>query len=174
MRRVRRRVRRYAPRRALVEPDEARLPASVDGVKAGSSVRWSLAAVVGRQVPQLVAALVLARILGPQSYGIVSAASLYVTLTALLLDQGLAAAVVQRPTLHRDVPGAVATVNVLSAVAAGRPHLADRSCCRGLLLRSGPGTSPSGPGPRPAAQGSGHHPPGRSAARAGVHRDRQG
>ena len=119
MRRVRRRVRRYAPRRALVEsdePDEARLPNSVDGVKAGSSVRWSLAAVVGRQVPQLVAALILARILGPESYGIVSAATLYVTLTTLLLDQGLAAAVVQRPSLHRDLPGAVATVNLLSAV----------------------------------------------------------
>jgi O-antigen/teichoic acid export membrane protein len=120
MRRVRRRVTRYAPRRALAdadEPDELRLPGSLAGVKAaGSSVRWSLAAVLGRQVPQLVAALILARILGPQSYGIVSAASLYVSLTTLILDQGLAAAVVQRPSLHRDLPGAVATVNLLSAV----------------------------------------------------------
>lgn len=123
MRRVRRRVRRSAPRRALVEPDEAEEapPIVVDGVKAGSSVRWSLAAVVGRQVPQLVAAVVLARILGPESYGIVSAASVYVTLTTLLLEQGLSFAVVQRPSLHRDVPGAVATVNLLSAIllAAG-------------------------------------------------------
>lgn len=82
---------------------------------AGESVRWSFAAVLGRQVPQLIAALVLARILGPETYGVISAATVYVTLTALLLDQGLAAALIQRPTIDRSLPGAVATVNLASA-----------------------------------------------------------
>jgi O-antigen/teichoic acid export membrane protein len=82
---------------------------------AGVSVRWSFAAVLGRQVPQFAAALVLARILGPDSYGVISAATVYVTLTTLVLDQGLAAALIQRPTLDRALPGAVATVNLASA-----------------------------------------------------------
>jgi len=71
--------------------------------------------VLGRQIPQFAAALVLARILGPESYGVISAATVYVTLTTLVLDQGLAAALVQRPSLDRALPGAVATVNLASA-----------------------------------------------------------
>lgn len=72
-------------------------------------------AVIGRQFSQLLAALVLARILGPENYGVISAATVYVTLTTLLLDQGLAAALVQRPTLTRTMPGAVASANLISA-----------------------------------------------------------
>jgi len=61
-------------------------------------------------------ALVLARILGPGSYGVISAATIYVTLSTLILDQGLAAALIQRPSLHRGAPGAVATANLVSGV----------------------------------------------------------
>src|SRR4051794_16109228 len=78
-----------------------------------SSVRWSMAAVIGRQVSQMICALVLARLLGPETYGVISAATVYVTFTTLLLDQGLAAAIVQRPRLTRLTPGAVATANLL-------------------------------------------------------------
>lgn len=105
-------------------PAEVEEPTPADSTSAGRSVRWSFAAVLGRQVPQFAAALVLARILGPESYGVVSAATVYVTLTTLLLDQGLAAALVQRPTMDRDLPGAVATVNLVSAaVLAGATWL---------------------------------------------------
>ena len=60
---------------------------------------------LGRQVPQFVAALVLARILGPENYGVISAATVYITLTTLVLDQGLAAALIQRPTWTGRCPG---------------------------------------------------------------------
>jgi len=80
------------------------------------SVRWSAGAVLGRQASQIVAALVLARVLGPQQYGVISAATVYVTLTTLLLDQGLAAALVQRPALTPRTPGAVATANLVFAL----------------------------------------------------------
>lgn len=80
------------------------------------AVRWSAASVFGRQASQMASALVLARILGPESYGYVSAATLYVTLTTLALDQGLAAALIQRPTLTARAPGAVATVNLVMGV----------------------------------------------------------
>ena len=86
---------------------------------ASSSVRWSAAAVIGRQFPQMVAALVLARVLGPDTYGVISAATVYVTFTTLLLDQGLAAALIQRPEPTRRLAGAVAGANLIAAIALG-------------------------------------------------------
>lgn len=82
------------------------------GDTAVQGVRWSLLAVLSRQGLQILSALVLARILGPSSYGIISAASIYVTFASLLLDQGLSAALIQRPTLTRHMPGAATTLNV--------------------------------------------------------------
>lgn len=88
-------------------------------------------------------ALVLARILGPSSYGVISVATVYVTLTTLLLDQGLASALIQRPDLGRRAVGAVTTVNLLSGIVLGAltwvaaPWLADFFDVDGLtpLLR---------------------------------------
>ena len=93
-------------------------------------MRWSVAAVAGRQVSQLTAALVLARVLGPETYGVISAATVYVTFTTLLLDQGLAAALVQRPHPGPRLAGAVASANLLAALLLGgataalSPHVA--------------------------------------------------
>jgi O-antigen/teichoic acid export membrane protein len=101
--------------RAEPPPDAGASAPSPGRAAAGASLRWSFAAVLGRQIPQFAAALVLARILGPDSYGVISAATVYVTLTTLILDQGLAAALIQRPTVERTLPGAVATVNLASA-----------------------------------------------------------
>jgi PST family polysaccharide transporter len=84
-----------------------------------SALRWSSVAVIGKQVFQLLCALLLARILGPASYGVISVAMIYVTLTSLLLDQGLSAALIQRPTLTPKGPGAVASVNLLAAAVLG-------------------------------------------------------
>ena len=71
---------------------------------------------IGRQLAQMLCALVLARILGPSTYGVISAATVYVTLTTLLLDQGLAAALVQRPMISERLPGAVATANLATGL----------------------------------------------------------
>lgn len=93
------------------------------GGSAANSVRWTLAAVIARQGFQMLAALVLARILGPASYGIISAATVFTTFTSLFLDQGLAAALVQRPTVTRRAAGATATLNLLLAAAIGMATL---------------------------------------------------
>lgn len=85
----------------------------------GSSVRWSGGAVLGRQLSQIICALVLARILGPDTYGLISAATVYVTFTTLLLDQGLAAALVQKPVLGRYTAGMVATANLACGLLFG-------------------------------------------------------
>lgn len=94
-------------------------PRNVINGTGGSSVRWSMVAVLGRQISQMACALVLARLLGPATYGVISAATVYVTFTTLLLDQGLAAALVQRPRLSRWTPGAVASANLLCGAALG-------------------------------------------------------
>ncbi|MHA7269820.1 lipopolysaccharide biosynthesis protein [Arthrobacter sp. HLT1-20] len=88
-----------------------------EGATAVQGVRWSLLAVLSRQGLQILSALVLARILGPSSYGVISAASIYVTFVSLLLDQGLSSALIQRPTLTRAMPGAATTLNVTMSLA---------------------------------------------------------
>lgn len=89
------------------------------GRAAATAVRWSSLSVLGRQGFQILLALVLARIIGPEAYGAVAAATVVVTLAALLLDQGLAAALVQRADLPLGAPGATATVNLVSAALLG-------------------------------------------------------
>jgi len=79
------------------------------------SVRWSFGAVLARQGFQIVCAVVLARLLGPQSYGTIAAATVYISLLALLLDQGLSAALIQRQDITRRLAGATATLNLLVA-----------------------------------------------------------
>lgn len=95
-----------------VDPRPEGAPAEFTGGTAVSGVRWSLAAVLARQGFQMVCALVLARLLGPDSYGIISAATIYVTLAALFLDQGLSAALVQQHEVTRRAAGATATLNL--------------------------------------------------------------
>ncbi|MFD1720818.1 oligosaccharide flippase family protein [Amnibacterium endophyticum] len=89
------------------------------GRAAATAVRWSSLSVLGRQGFQILLALVLARIIGPEAYGAVAAATVVVTLAALLLDQGLAAALVQRPDLPTGSAGATATINLASAAVLG-------------------------------------------------------
>jgi O-antigen/teichoic acid export membrane protein len=107
------------------ESTAARTPSVAHGV------RWSGIAVIARQLVQVLSAVLIARIIGPSSYGIISAAMIYVTLTSLILDQGLSAALIQRPALSAKAPGAVATVNIgLAVIIAGAtwftaPLLAD-------------------------------------------------
>lgn len=89
---------------------DARMPRG----SAAAAFRWNSFAVAGRQVFQMVTSIVLARILGPDSYGVIGAATIYITLTTLLLDQGLSSALIQRPVLSRWAPGAAASLNIAS------------------------------------------------------------
>lgn len=124
-----------AARTQLSEPEST----AFRGRTASRAVAWSLIAVAGRQGLQMVGALVLARILGPATYGVISAATIYVTLSALILDQGMAAALVQRKDLPSNAPGAVATFNLVVAALLGvltwflTPELADFFNADGLV-----------------------------------------
>lgn len=92
------------------------MPRDFGGATATAAVQWNTMAVAGRQLFLLVSAIVLARVLGPETYGVISAATIYITFTTLLLDQGLASALIQRPELSRFAAGAAATANILSGV----------------------------------------------------------
>lgn len=107
-------------------PDEATgvkdsRPASADGRGLSSGIRWSGISVVGREVCRVGFTIALARMVGPEAFGIVAQATVYIAVVGLLLDQGFSSALIQRPRLEHDMPGAVVTVNlgvgaVLSAV----------------------------------------------------------
>ena len=107
------------------QPPGAAAPASTEPETATSagktarSVRWSFGAVVARQGFQILAAVILARILGPQSYGVIASATVYISLVSLVLDQGLSAALIQRPEVTRRVAGATVTLNLMIAGLLG-------------------------------------------------------
>lgn len=86
--------------------------APVNGDATRAAVRWTAIAVAVKQALQILFGLVLARVLGPQLYGVVAAATIYVTLSALVLDQGMSAALIQRRILPAGAAGALATVNL--------------------------------------------------------------
>ena len=100
------------------------------GRTAARGIRWSLGAVLAKQGFQMVFAVLLARILGPASYGVISAATVYTMFMTLLLDQGLSAALIQRESVTRRTAGATATLNLLMSLLLGlltvalAPHLA--------------------------------------------------
>ncbi len=127
--------------RAIDQAPEADPAApAFQGRAAAKAVRWSSLSVLGRQGFQIVLALVLARLIGPEAYGAVAAATLVTTLAALLLDQGLAAALVQRADLPRGAAGATATVNLLSALVLGAVVVATAPLLAAFL--NSPGLAP--------------------------------
>jgi len=85
----------------------------------GAGIKWNALGLVGRQLVLLLFSVVLARILGPESYAIVAQAQIYTALTALILDQGLAAALIHREMVTRQILGAMTTVNLLLATVIG-------------------------------------------------------
>lgn len=121
--------------------------------KAVSGVRWSFIALLVRQVGRLGFALFIARLLGPTDFGIAGEATIYIALTAVLLESGFGMALVQKPdTDHRDegavfvwsmVPSllmAVATLLLAPAVAdlLNTPELTAmlRVLCIGLVFKA--------------------------------------
>lgn len=70
--------------------------------KAVKGVVWSALESWGRQVISLIVFFVLARLLGPESYGLVALASVFLAFVQLFLDQGLSQAIVQRQELEPE------------------------------------------------------------------------
>ena len=89
-------------------------------VAAAQGAKWNFLQIIVTQGGRLAFTFVLARLLGPESFGIMAQATIYVGFTLLVLDQGFAVALVQKKVLDdRDI-GAVRVLNLAAgAVMAG-------------------------------------------------------
>lgn len=96
-------------------------PIGRSGPGFGRALSWSYVLTSGRAVVTLVVSLVLARLLGPEAFGIIAMATVFVLFVEMFVRQGLVAAIVQRPrltALHLDTAFwmTVGTVSVLVPV----------------------------------------------------------
>jgi len=66
---------------------------------AASAIKWGGVSQIGRQLLQVVTLVVLARLLSPADFGLVSMAAVFVGFIAIFKDLGVAAAIVQRKEL---------------------------------------------------------------------------
>jgi O-antigen/teichoic acid export membrane protein len=83
-----------------------------------SGVKWSTASQVGRQVVQLVTTIILARLLVPSDFGLVSMAMVVVGFVLVFADLGTAAAVIQREELSEGLMSSVFWANMAFGLSA--------------------------------------------------------
>jgi PST family polysaccharide transporter len=67
-----------------------------------SAIFWSYALTAGRMGTLLITTFVLAKMLGPQAFGVVAMALLFVMITQMLLQQTLLTTIIQREKLESD------------------------------------------------------------------------
>ncbi|MGG7102295.1 lipopolysaccharide biosynthesis protein [Rhodococcus sp. 24CO] len=84
---------------------------------AKKGVFWNAIGILTRQFFLVVSSILLARILGPESYAIVALAGVYTAFATLLLDQGLTSPLISKKEITRNFVGAATTLNILSAIA---------------------------------------------------------
>jgi O-antigen/teichoic acid export membrane protein len=82
-----------------------------------SGVRWSGISMLGREVSGAVFTILLARIVGPQDFGIAAQAVVYIGVVSVLLDQGFSTALIQRKDITPELPGVIVSVNVAVGAA---------------------------------------------------------
>jgi PST family polysaccharide transporter len=99
--------------------------------KAASGVRWSLIATVGTLAGRMAFVVVLTRMLGPENFGIVAAATVYITVAWIFLNFGLPVTIIQRRRLGPEDIGTALTLTIASGLvfaavtALGAPLIAD-------------------------------------------------
>jgi O-antigen/teichoic acid export membrane protein len=83
---------------------------------AASGVQWSFLGTLVNQVGRLGFSLALARIVGPDDFGIVQQATIYMLFMMLLQDQGFGMALIQRRHLDDESVRSVSSLNLLMTV----------------------------------------------------------
>lgn len=81
-----------------------------------NALKWAYAASWGEKIFSALFTLVLAGILGPREYGMVSIAMIYIAFLAMFLDQGFLAALIQRKNLEQEHVDAVFWMNQVLSV----------------------------------------------------------
>jgi O-antigen/teichoic acid export membrane protein len=87
--------------------------------KAADGVRWSLIATVGTLAGRMAFVVVLMRMLGPENFGIVGEATVYITAAWIFLHFGLPVTIIQRRRLGLDDIGTAFTFTIVSGLALG-------------------------------------------------------
>lgn len=87
------------------------------GVGLSSGMRWSAISVVGREISRSLFTIALARLVGPQDFGIAAQAMVYIGIVGLLLDQGFSSALIQRKQIEPEMPGMVVSINLAVGAA---------------------------------------------------------
>lgn len=157
---------------ASLEPPatDAESPAVGKGLSSG--VRWTSVSMVGREIARTGFTVLLARLIGPDAFGIVAQATVYLGILSLLLDQGFASALIQRPTLDRYMPGATMTVNIGVGAVLAAVTIGIAAGVGGVHAHPGPEMGADRAGPQPDRPGRGDHAPGNAVARDGVPQER--
>lgn len=81
-----------------------------------SAVKWSYAATWGDRAFSAVFVFILAALLGPREFGILSIALIYISFLQMFLDQGLVAALIQKKGLQREHADAVFWMDAVLSV----------------------------------------------------------
>lgn len=66
----------------------------------------------GREGSRFIFTVLLARLLGPHEYGVAAQATVVIAIVCIVVDQGLSAALIQRPSVSPEMPGATVSINV--------------------------------------------------------------
>jgi PST family polysaccharide transporter len=82
-----------------------------------SAFRWSGVATFAREVARAVFTILLARLIGPEDFGVAAQAVVYISIVGLLGDQGFSSALIQRKSVDSEMPGVVTSVNLAVGAA---------------------------------------------------------
>jgi PST family polysaccharide transporter len=85
---------------------------AVDRVAVATGVRWSSVSLVFKQATRIGFGILLARLLGPENFGIIAQATIYLAFTAVFLDVGVASSLIQQKTVNRKLIGTATTINL--------------------------------------------------------------
>jgi len=81
--------------------------------RAVAGVRWGLVSTSSQQILRVAFTVALARMIGPNDFGIAATAAIYVGVTQLFIDSGFGAALVQKEKIDDDDIGSVFWINML-------------------------------------------------------------
>jgi teichuronic acid exporter len=90
--------------------------ACMSGGKAHRALRWSYAMTWATKAVNIVTMIVLARILGPESFGVVALALVFVLFIEMFAESGLAPAIVQRKDLSPEDLDSIFWLNIALAL----------------------------------------------------------
>jgi O-antigen/teichoic acid export membrane protein len=77
-----------------------------------SAFGWSGVSALAREVSRAAFTVLLARLIGPEDFGVAAQAMVYIFIVGLLVDPGFSSALIQRKNVEPEMPGVVASGNL--------------------------------------------------------------